>query len=213
MTYLARLILLSSLVLLYPSPLSAQSSMLEVEQRLADLGYWLIKVDGKVDASTRHAIAAFQKVEGLKRTGAMNAAVEERLQIAVRPAAREPAAGKHVEVDISRQVLFLTDEAGVVIRVLPVSSGNEKPYYEKGQRQMAHTPRGRFTVTRQIRGVRQAPLGALYYPSYFYAGVAIHGSNSIPLYPASHGCVRVPRFADKELQAMLEIGTPVLVYD
>ena len=34
-------------------------------------------------------------------------------------------------------------------------------------------------------------LGEIYRPKYFSGGAAVHGSNSIPDYPASHGCVRV----------------------
>ena len=45
--------------------------LLEAEQILSGLGYWVLTVDGKADASTRHAITAFQKVERLKRTGSL----------------------------------------------------------------------------------------------------------------------------------------------
>jgi lipoprotein-anchoring transpeptidase ErfK/SrfK len=34
-------------------------------------------------------------------------------------------------------------------------------------------------------------LGSIYRPKYFNGGIAVHGSYSIPDYPASHGCVRV----------------------
>jgi lipoprotein-anchoring transpeptidase ErfK/SrfK len=52
---------------------------------------------------------------------------------------------------------------------------------------------GQFTVERRISGVREADLGTLYDPLYFYKGWAIHGSNAVPAQPASHGCVRVTR--------------------
>jgi lipoprotein-anchoring transpeptidase ErfK/SrfK len=53
----------------------------------------------------------------------------------------------------------------------------------------------------------------LYYPSYFLGGIAIHGSNSIPPYPDSHGCVRVPRFADRALFRMIKMDMEVYVYE
>jgi len=53
----------------------------------------------------------------------------------------------------------------------------------------------------------------IYYPSYFSGGFAIHGSASVPAYPASHGCVRVPMFAAKQLSEMIPIGTVVIVHD
>jgi hypothetical protein len=191
----------------------ASRNLLEIETRLADLGYWILKVDGVADASTRHAITAFQKVEGRKRTGTMSAADIELLRFASAPRAKFHTGAAHIEIDISRQVLFLTDGSGTVIRILPVSSGNEKRYFDQGKWQIAHTPRGRFRIERKINGVRHAPLGSLYYPSYFHGGVAIHGSNSVPAYPASHGCVRIPRYADQAFSRLVHLGMEVFVYD
>jgi lipoprotein-anchoring transpeptidase ErfK/SrfK len=185
----------------------------EIEQMLSDLGYWITKVDGVSDSSTRHAIIAFQKVEGRKRTGVMKAGDIEALKFASRPEARHNTGAVHVEVDITRQVLFLVEGDGTVKLILPVSTGNDKKYFDQGKWQIATTPRGQFEIQRKINGVRKAPLGDLYHPSYFYGGVAIHGSPSIPVKPASHGCVRIPRFADKAFFNMVKIGTEVYVYD
>lgn len=187
--------------------------LLEAERLLSDLGYWISNVDGVADASTRHAILAFQKVEGRKRTGTLSAADLEAMRTATRPTARHLTGRAHVEIDITRQVLFLTDDSDVVTHILPVSTGNEKPYVDQGKRQIAHTPRGSFKIQRKINGVRRSTLGDLYWPSYFYQGVAIHGSPSVPAYPASHGCVRIPRFAEKEVSRMTPVGMEVFVYD
>ena len=189
------------------------ASLIEIEGALSRLGYWILSVDGKIDASTRHAITAFQKVEGLKRTGRLSAGDRKVLQSAETPPARYPTSSAHVEVDLTRQVLFFVDETGRVTHILPVSSGNGKRYFDQGRWQIAHTPRGLFHIERKINGVRKASLGDLYYPNYFTDGVAIHGSNSIPVYPASHGCVRIPRFADRAFFAMTKIGMEVYVYD
>ena len=40
-------------------------------------------------------------------------------------------------------------------------------------------------------GMDISPLGQLWRPRYYYGGYAIHGSDSIPPYPVSHGCVRL----------------------
>jgi len=194
-------------------PSTPDQQMLKVEQLLSDLGYWIVKVDGVVDSSTRQAITAFQKVEGLNRTGVMTPGLLESLEYATRPAARYKTGTRHVEIDIRRQVLFLVGENNVVQRILPVSTGTEKPYIEQGKRQIAHTPRGSFKIQRQIKGIRRAPLGTLYYPNYFSDGVAIHGSDSVPPFPASHGCVRIPRFAEREFSLLVSGGMNVLVYD
>ena len=37
----------------------------------------------------------------------------------------------------------------------------------------------------------EGDLGRIYRPKYFSGGQAVHGSNNVPNYPASHGCVRV----------------------
>lgn len=190
-----------------------RADILEIETLLSTLGYWIVKIDDRADASTRQAIIAFQKVEGRKRTGVLSPADLETLRRAAAPKARFQTAAPHVEIDLTRQVLFLTDTAGTVVRILPVSSGNEKKYFDEGKWQVAHTPRGHFRIERKINGVRKASLGNLYYPNYFYGGVAIHGSNSVPVYPASHGCVRIPRFADRAFSGMVRVGTEVFVYD
>jgi len=182
------------------------------ETRLSELGYWIVRVDCAADDSTRQALIAFQKAAGLKRTGVLTDALMNSLRTAVRPTARYSGAA-HVEIDIKRQLLFLVEEAGRVKRILSVSTGNEKRYFDEGKWQTAHTPRGEFVIERKIAGVRRAPLGNLYNPNYFYGGVAIHGSNSVPTYPASHGCVRIPRFADAELSRMVWVGMKVYVYD
>jgi len=185
---------------------------LSAEQTLADLGYWITKVDGVSDDSTRQAIIAFQKVEGLKRTGVLNADVLNAIQNASRPTAKYQGSA-HVEIDISRQVIFLVDDQGEVTKVLSTSTGSGVTYVENGKKERAYTPRGKFVISRQIHGIRKAPLGTIYNPSYFNGGIAIHGSNSVPATAASHGCARIPRFADPEFVNMVKVGMTVYVYD
>jgi hypothetical protein len=188
------------------------SEVLEAERRLSELGYWAGEADGTWDLLSRDALVAFQKVEGRERTGRLAAEELQALREASRP---QPLEGgpPHVEIDIKRQVLFVVDGEGTVIKILPVSTGNEGLYFEEGKWHRAHTPRGRFTVQRKIEGWRRSTLGLLYYPCYFSGGVAIHGSLSVPAYPASHGCVRIPMFAAKELSRMVQVGTEVIVHD
>jgi peptidoglycan hydrolase-like protein with peptidoglycan-binding domain len=186
--------------------------IIEAEQRLADLGYWTGPVDGVFDAASKQALIAFQKIEGRKRTGVLTVAELEALRSASRPAPRDNSYA-HIEVDLNRQVLLVVDAEGKITRVLPVCTGNEQFYIEDGRRNRAHTPRGSFTVTRKINGWRRSSLGLLYYPSYIINGIAIHGSPTILTYPASHGCIRIPMFAAKELSEMVPIGTVVVVYD
>jgi lipoprotein-anchoring transpeptidase ErfK/SrfK len=134
------------------------------------------------------------------------------LREAKRPTPREGGYA-HVEIDITRQVLFVVDATGMVTKVLPVSTGSGAVYTDGGKKHLAYTPRGNFTVYRKINGWRRSTLGLLHYPSYINRGVAIHGSPSVPTKPASHGCIRIPMYASAEFSSMTPEGTVVLVYD
>ena len=63
----------------------------------------------------------------------------------IAPRARD-SGYRHVEVDLDRQVLLLTDDEGAVTKILPVSTGSNKRYNEKGIRGLAYTPTGRFRI-------------------------------------------------------------------
>lgn len=184
----------------------------EAERRLSEIGYWTGPVDGVIDGATRSALIAFQKVEGRKITGRLTHDELEAIRNAASPQAREPGY-EHVEVDLDRQVLFLVNNEGTITRILPVSTGSGKRYNEKGMRGLAYTPRGRFRVYGKVSGWKRSPLGLLYYPNYISDGVAIHGNPDVPPKPQSHGCIRIPIFASREMSKMLPVGTIVLVYD
>ena len=183
----------------------------EAEQRLADLGYWTGPVDGVFDVGSRSALIAFQKWEGRPVTAQLTPAELEAIRASEGPKAREPGY-EHVEVDLDRQVLLIINEAGAV-RVLPVSSGSGKPFVVDGQTSIAYTPRGRFVVYDKTYGWEDGVLGSVYYANYITGGVAIHGYETVPTTPASHGCIRIPMFAAREVSKLLRLGTIVLVYD
>ena len=184
---------------------------LEAEKRLWELGYWAGPADGRFDSASRHALVAFQKVERRPRTGNLTRDELNALRNALRPMPRHGRYA-HIEIDLSRQVLFLIDETGSVMRILPVSTGNGQLYMDHGQVHRARTPTGTFKVLRKINGWRLSSLGLLYYPSYIVNGIAVHGSFSIPTHPASHGCIRIPMFAAKEISALMPVGMEVVVY-
>jgi N-acetylmuramoyl-L-alanine amidase len=187
--------------------------VLALEQRLRSLKYWPGKVDGTFDANTLHAVLAFQKVERLSRTGVW--AGKERVRNLAPKGFRlrfPKRSGRSVEVDITRQVM-VTARDGVIRRIVDVSTGSGTPYYVDGVKNIAYTPRGTFTIFYKIDGLREAKLGTLYRPSYFYRGWAIHGSGSVPIYPASHGCVRITNPVADLLFDWLTVGTKVSTYD
>lgn len=194
-----------------PLPKPSAAEILEARQLLQRLGYWVIPTGETEDASLRHALTAFQKVAARPRTGKLTAAELQALRLAQRPTPQETT-GAHLEIDLDRQVLFVVNEQGMVERILPISSGSGAWFTEGGRTRRALTPQGHFKIQRKIAGWRKSALGLLFYPSYFYDGVAIHGNPAVPATPASHGCVRVPMFAAKELFELTPVGTAVLVY-
>lgn len=182
-----------------------------VQRRLSELKYYIGPIDGSRGGATRSAVMAFQKVNGLGADGSIGPATLAALEQPHHPSLRGGPA-KRVEVDLSRQVLYYV-EGGQLVRVMPVSSGNGSSYEKKdGGIAQSLTPVGTFRIQRTISGVREADLGTLYDPMYFYQGWAIHGSDSVPAFPASHGCVRVTRTDAVWLLSRVSVGTTVMLY-
>jgi hypothetical protein len=189
-----------------------RTELKQAERRLSEMGYKAGRADGVIDETTRKALVLFQKWEGRKITGQLTRSDFNAIMDAEAPQPKDPGYA-HVEVDIDRQMLLLTDSEGTIVRMLPVSTGSNKRYNEKGIRGLAYTPRGRFRVYAKIAGWRKSPLGLLYYPNYFSDGLAIHGNPSVPRSPQSHGCIRIPMSAAADMSKRLPVGTIVLIYD
>jgi peptidoglycan hydrolase-like protein with peptidoglycan-binding domain len=169
-----------------------------LQGRLARLGY-VVGRPGLYDARTARAVLAFRKVTGMARTSIASRDVFRRLARGGGVfRVRFPSHGKHVEVDISRQVIALAGGAKVE-RIYPVSSG--KP--------STPTIRGHFRVYMKAPGTNAK---GMYMSSYFIRGYAIHGYPSVPVFPASHGCVRVPNSEAVSIFNWLSPGDIVDVY-
>ena len=183
-----------------------------VQRQLTELRYYIGAIDGERGGQMRSAVMAFQKVNGLAADGSVGKATLAALKAPKAPVLRGSGPADRVEVDLTKQVLYVV-KGGKVSRILPVSSGNGERYLQKsGAKATALTPVGYFRVQRRIVGERKADLGTLYDPQYFYKGWAIHGSNSVPAYPASHGCVRVTRTDATWLLGQIGVGTTVYLY-
>lgn len=189
---------------------SAEVSYLQ--QTLKDTSYPAGAVDGSFGYSTLQAVYAFEKTWGLTRDGVVTPPQLTRMAMSKRPPTPKRKYHNFIDVDISRQVLFEVRDDKVV-HTIPISSGNEETYTVDGEERRAHTPRGDFSVVRKIKGKRVSHLGTLWWPSYFVGGYAIHGSDSVPTYPASHGCVRIPRYLEKAFFYRNPVGRPVFVHD
>ncbi len=185
--------------------LSAGSSGPDVRglrERLAELHFYVPPESSTFSYELRDSVVAFQKAYDLERTGTVDSATWRELERAslVTPRHRGPAL--HIEVDQTRQILLLVRN-GEVSAILPVSTGAT-----------GNTPDG----THQIRWKALATTtwlgpGILYRTMTFYENsVAIHGWSSVPEYPASHGCVRIPIWAADWLYNQSNVGETVYVY-
>ncbi|MCA1822818.1 MAG: peptidoglycan-binding protein [Frankia sp.] len=185
--------------------------VLALQRRLAELHYDPGAANGYFGYDTLHAVYAFQKQNALPRTGVVTPGVRARLSQPTAALLAHPVAGTSVEVDLTKQVLYFAQD-GVVRRILDVSTGSGQLYTVDGITSRAITPEGAFRIERKIDGVRVSRLGELYRPAYFFQGYAIHGNGSVPVYPASHGCIRITNPAMNRLFALLTIGARVWVY-
>lgn len=186
----------------------------KLQQRLKDLGYFVTSVDKAYGGETQQAVFALQKAGGLYRDGVVGDATQNAADDGVVPKA-QTSSGKVLEIDIDRQ-LVLAVEDGKVVKVINASSGNGETYEAKGNTYTAYTPRGSFAVYREENRMyaSRLELGDMWRPKFFTGGIAVHGSASVPAFPASHGCVRVSNSAMDWIWDTwgAPSGTPVVVY-
>lgn len=186
----------------------------ELQSRLRELGYGLVEVDGRFGPATQQAVWALQKAAGLTRDGLVGEQTLQALEDGVRPQARSTS-GKVIEIDVPRQ-LVLAVEDGTVQRIFNASSGNGETFEAKGRTYRASTPTGTYQIGRQVDAnyASGLELGDMWRPKFFNGGIALHGSASIPPYPASHGCVRLANSAMNWIWDTWQAppGTEVLVY-
>lgn len=152
------------------------------------------------NGSTSRAVLAFRKVNGMARNTKATPDIFRRLADGKGAfKLKYPGQGRHVEVDVSRQVMVLADK-GKPRYTYAVSTG------------APGTPsdRGHYRFFRREPGFNN--LG-MYYSVYYNRGEAIHGYKSVPNYPASRGCIR-NAIADAQFAYnWVRIGMSIYVYD
>lgn len=192
-----------------------------VQARLTELGFWLSGADGQFGLTTKQAVMAFQKYVGLPADGKVDDWTAFMLTDTSEKPHGQSNTGTLVEIDKTKQLLFIVVD-GRTQWIFNTSTGNGEPYEEKDKNTpgevitgVAMTPEGLFKTTRERPdGWWEGDLGQIYRPKYFQGGIAVHGSGSVPNYPASHGCVRLTTQAMDFVwdSGLVPLGTTVWVH-
>lgn len=210
--------------------------VLALQQRLTDLGFAPGAIDGTFGRGTQQALWAFEKlILGTPYPDATGVLTNEMWQtmqdpIAIQPL-REVGEGKtHMEIFLDKQVaIVFTNDKPVL--VTHISSGTGDPWceiakyntddfgqplavpIEKDICGVSETPGGVFKFYRRVSGERIGALGSMWNPVYFNYGIAVHGSKSVPLRPASHGCIRLSMDIADYFPSLVKNGDKVYVWD
>ncbi|CAN7157424.1 L,D-transpeptidase family protein [Knoellia sp. LjRoot47] len=184
-----------------------------LQHRLNALGYWCGTANGSYGHVTQQAVWAVQKAAGLKRDSVVGTATWNALRAGVRPRPKTTS-GSAIEVNIGRQLLMVVSN-GKLLYTLNTSTGSGERYYSGGSWKTARTPTGSYKIYyRWANGWQNGRLGNMWRPTYWKGDFAVHGSSSIPPYPASHGCCRVSTAAQDMMWAKgwVNMGRKVWVY-
>jgi len=182
------------------------------ELRLKQLHFDPGPVDGYYDQDTRYAVESVEKMFGGARDGRIGEGVRFALSTF-----RWPVSGvtkpepDRVEIDLDKQVLTLYRHNAVAL-ITTTSTGSGKRFCGGSDGcQYAVTPAGKFAFDWHYNGWRTSKLGHLFNPYYFNGGIAVHGYPTVPTYPASHGCSRIPMHIAEYFPSLVFKGMPVYV--
>jgi len=165
---------------------------------LRQRGYYAPK-SRRFGPGTSRAVMAFRKVNWMSRNYRATSSIFKKLAAGKGGfKLKYPGAGRHVEVDIARQVMVLADN-GKPQHTFHISSGKSS----------TPSDRGHFRFFR-----RQAAYNSIgmYYSVYYNGGEAIHGYKSVPTYPASNGCIRNPIPNSRFIYDWVSLGMSIYVY-
>ena len=162
------------------------------QQRLKQLHFDPGSVDGVYGQDTEYAVTAVEKLFGLPRDGRIGPMVKLGLEHFKYTAAKPKAEADRVEINLDTQVLTVfKNYQPILITTTSTGSGNHFCGGSDGC-QYAITPTGHFHFYYLHKGWDKGKLGQMWNPYYFNGGIAVHGLESVPSYPASHGCARIP---------------------
>jgi peptidoglycan hydrolase-like protein with peptidoglycan-binding domain len=171
----------------------------KLQRGLARLHY-AVPLTGYFDAATGRAVIAYRKVLRLPRVEVAGARILHLLHRGTGSyRVRFRRDGAHVEADLTRQVLVEVEPHGRVRRIYTMSSG--KP--------STPTPLGSFRVYEKSPGTNSE---GMVDSNYFIRGYAIHGYAEVPVFAASHGCLRIPIPDAPAVFSWVRVGYRVDIY-
>jgi hypothetical protein len=149
---------------------------------------------------TGRAVMAFRKVNGMARNFQATPGIFKSLAAGKGSFdLRHPNAGRHVEIDLSKQVMVLANN-GRPVHTFHVSTGTIATPSDQGG----------YAFYRREPGFNNV---GMYYSVYYNGGEAIHGYKSVPPHPASHGCIRNPIPDSVFIYNWVELGMKIWVYN
>jgi L,D-transpeptidase catalytic domain len=168
------------------------------KKAMRKMGY--IANDGRCfGGKTARGVLAYRKVNGMNRSyKAGKGLVKDVFSGRGAYKVRHPGSGEHVEVSLSKQVMVFA-EGDKPFAIYPISSGKSS----------TPTVTGHYTFIRTEPGYNSH---GMYYSFYFYGGYAVHGYESVPNYPASHGCVRTFIADQPEIFNRIFYGEDIFVF-
>jgi len=179
----------------------ARGQSVRLLQSELDVLHYAVPLSGVLDEGTGRALIAFRKMTGLERIPYAGRHLFELLRRgAGKFHVRYRSDGRHVEANLTKQVLAEIEPGGRVKSIYTMSSG--KP--------STPTVIGRFRVYEKTPGENSE---GMVDSNYFIRGYAIHGYAEVPTYAASHGCLRVPIPDAPAIYSWVQAGTPVDVYN
>ncbi len=213
--------------------------VLRLQQRLKDLAFDPGKIDGIYGDNTAESVWAYKTLILGERwdknlTSKVTAENWDRMQDPLGWMPQKTGdTPRHFEVFLPEQVGVLVSDGKIRLithvssgsgkhwcnerRVLPDASGTTPPTTTTGKPLKycndSITPAGAYRFRAKRTGTFAGFYGDLWNPTFFNGGIAVHGFDSVPYYPASHGCVRIPNHIADYFQSLVRIGDQVFVFD
>jgi len=149
---------------------------------------------------TQRAVLAYRKVNDMSRVTDATADIFKAVAAGKSGFnVKHPEDGRHVEADLSRQIMVLVD-----------GDRAEEIYHISSGAPATPTIPGKFHFYRKEPGFNNV---GMYFSVYYQGGYATHGYPSVPTGPASHGCLRNPIPDSVHIYNWIDIGMPIWVYN